>query len=178
MDWRRPGAEHPPTVSVGGDFAVRMVLPNRTRNSRESAVDALARRAIYANAVLWRAQDDQVVCRTGLPGQCEAGAPVDATDGAGSDLSQAAAVDAGAGTSHLSLSAGRTKDRAARSGLVQRYHLHPAAAGVRLSGCGHGLVQPVCSGLGSSVTLETSFCLAALNWALQSRRPDIFNTDQ
>jgi len=29
-----------------------------------------------------------------------------------------------------------------------------------------------------SVSLETSFCLAALNWALQSRRPEIFNTDQ
>src|SRR5215831_18847895 len=149
MDWRRPGAEHPTTVSVGGDFAVGVVLPTGARNGRESALDALARRAIYANAVLWRTQDDQVVCGTGLPGQCETGAPVDATDGVGSDLSQAAAVDCSAWTSHLSLSAGRTKDRAARSRLVQRYHLHSAAAGVRLSGCGHGLVQPVCSGLGS-----------------------------
>jgi len=29
-----------------------------------------------------------------------------------------------------------------------------------------------------SISLETSFCLAALDWALQSGRPDIFNTDQ
>lgn len=29
-----------------------------------------------------------------------------------------------------------------------------------------------------SVSLETSFCLAALDWALQSGEPDIFNTDQ
>jgi putative transposase len=29
-----------------------------------------------------------------------------------------------------------------------------------------------------SVSLETSFCLAALDWALQSGLPDIFNTDQ
>lgn len=29
-----------------------------------------------------------------------------------------------------------------------------------------------------SVSMETSFCLAALEWALQSARPDIFNTDQ
>lgn len=29
-----------------------------------------------------------------------------------------------------------------------------------------------------SVSLETSFCLAALDWALQSGQPDIFNTDQ
>jgi putative transposase len=29
-----------------------------------------------------------------------------------------------------------------------------------------------------SVSLETAFCLAALDWALQSARPDIFNTDQ
>jgi len=29
-----------------------------------------------------------------------------------------------------------------------------------------------------SVSLDTSFCLAALDWALQSGPPDIFNTDQ
>jgi putative transposase len=29
-----------------------------------------------------------------------------------------------------------------------------------------------------SVSLESSFCLAALDWALQSGKPDIFNTDQ
>jgi putative transposase len=29
-----------------------------------------------------------------------------------------------------------------------------------------------------SVSMETSFCLAALDWALQFARPDIFNTDQ
>src|SRR5215467_672119 len=162
MDWRRRGAEHPPTVSVGGDFAVGLVLPRGARNNRESALDALARRAIHANTVLWCAQDDQMACGTWLPGECETGAPVDATDGVGGDLSQAAAVDSCIRTSYLSLSAGRTKDRAARSRLVQRHHVHPAAAGVCLSGCGHGLVQPVCSGLGSvgvvgDVVLSGSF---------------------
>jgi putative transposase len=29
-----------------------------------------------------------------------------------------------------------------------------------------------------SVSLETSFCVSALNWALEGGRPDIFNTDQ
>ena len=29
-----------------------------------------------------------------------------------------------------------------------------------------------------SVSLETSFCLAALDWALESSQPEIFNTDQ
>jgi putative transposase len=29
-----------------------------------------------------------------------------------------------------------------------------------------------------SVSLETSFCVAALDWALQHGRPNIFNTDQ
>jgi putative transposase len=29
-----------------------------------------------------------------------------------------------------------------------------------------------------SVSMDTSFCLAALDWALQSGRPEIFNTDQ
>ncbi len=30
----------------------------------------------------------------------------------------------------------------------------------------------------ASVSLETSFCVAALDWALQHGRPDVFNTDQ
>ena len=29
-----------------------------------------------------------------------------------------------------------------------------------------------------SITLESNFCVAALDWALQLARPDIFNTDQ
>jgi putative transposase len=29
-----------------------------------------------------------------------------------------------------------------------------------------------------SVTLESSFCLAALDWALRGARPEIFNSDQ
>jgi putative transposase len=29
-----------------------------------------------------------------------------------------------------------------------------------------------------SVTMETSFCIAALDWALRRGRPEIFNTDQ
>ena len=29
-----------------------------------------------------------------------------------------------------------------------------------------------------SISMEASFCLAALDWALQSGQPDIFNTDQ
>jgi len=29
-----------------------------------------------------------------------------------------------------------------------------------------------------SIPMETSFCLAAQDWALQSGQPDIFNTDQ
>jgi putative transposase len=29
-----------------------------------------------------------------------------------------------------------------------------------------------------SISLETSFCVSALNWALERGRPDIFNTDQ
>lgn len=29
-----------------------------------------------------------------------------------------------------------------------------------------------------SVSLETSFCVAALDWALQQGQPEIFNTDQ
>jgi putative transposase len=41
------------------------------------------------------------------------------------------------------------KSRSARPRLGQRYHLHPTAAGICLSGGDHGLVQPLCAGVGS-----------------------------
>jgi len=41
----------------------------------------------------------------------------------------------------------------------------------------HGLVQPFCSQLELSNTLETGFCLAALHAAFRFGQPEIWNSD-
>jgi hypothetical protein len=149
MDWRVRAIEHTAAVPLDGDFAVGVVLRRRTRDRRESAVDAANRRAVHADTVLRDPEDDPVAVRARVRGQRETDPPVDAANGTGGDLSEAAVVGSGARTSHLSVSSKRTEDQSAESGLVQRHHLHSLAPRFRLSGGGDGLVQPVCAGLGS-----------------------------
>lgn len=49
---------------------------------------------------------------------------------------------------------------------------------MRLFGGGHGLVQSLRAGWRIANTLDTAFCLEALEEALTRGRPKIFNTDQ
>ena len=58
-----------------------------------------------------------------------------------------------------------------------RYHVYPHAPWICLSGGHHGLVQPLCSGLGD-LNYPGPFCLSALEQALDLSKPEIFNTDQ
>ena len=149
MDLREPRTEHTAAVPLDGDFAVGVVLRSGTGDGREFETDAVHRRAIHTDAVLWDSKDDLVARRARLRGQSEAGTPADAADGTGGDLPEATAVGSRARTSHLSVSAARAENRSAEPSLVQRHNLHSATARVPVSGCGHGLVQPVCTGLGS-----------------------------
>lgn len=165
-------------MPADGNFAFGVILPTGAGTRRESAVDATHRRAIHTDAVLRDSEDDLVAERAGIHGELEAGPPADATDGSGGDLPKTAAIGSGTGLSHLSVPFARAEDRSTEPGLVERHNLYPPAARVYLSGGGAGLVQPLCPGLGSLSSLETSFCLAALDWALQTGQPDIFNTDQ
>jgi len=59
------------------------------------------------------------------------------------------------------------------------HHLHPHGARLRLSGSGGGLVQPPLLAWKLSITMETSFCIEALDEALsRNEKPEMFNTDQ
>src|SRR5437667_5729390 len=57
MDFRTQGTEYSAAVPLDWGFADRSVLRSGAGDSREPAVDALDRRAIYANAVLWSSED-------------------------------------------------------------------------------------------------------------------------
>src|SRR6516164_8354409 len=95
MDWRVRAIEHTAAVPLDGDFAVGVVLRRRTRDRRESAVDAANRRAVHADTVLRDPEDDPVAVRARVRGQRETDPPVDAANGTGGDLSEAAVVGSG-----------------------------------------------------------------------------------
>ena len=149
MDLRTQRAEHSAAVPPDWGFAIGFVLRSGTGVGREPRIDAADGRAVHANAILRGPEYDLVAGRAGPSGKSEAGAAVDAAHGAGGHLCQATAVDSWAWASNLSIPAARAEDRSARPGVEQRHHLHPVTAGIHLSGCGHGLVQPLRAGMGS-----------------------------
>jgi len=65
---------------------------------------------------------------------------------------------------------------------VNRYNLHQAETRICVSSCSHGLVQSFLSFAGTeeeiSNSLDTYFCLSALEKAFQNGVPEIFNSDQ
>lgn len=149
MDFSAQRTEHTAAVPLDGGFAVGVVLRGGTGDGRKFAIDAVDRRAIHTDAVLRNPKDGLVARRARIRSQCETGTPADAADGAGSDISEAPAVGSWGRAQDLSVSAGQPQDRSARPRMGQRYHLHPTAAGICLFGGDHGLVQPVCAGVGS-----------------------------
>ncbi len=62
--------------------------------------------------------------------------------------------------------------------VVCRYHVCAAAARILVSGGRAGLVQSVRVAWALSNTLEARFCLEAVDQALASGQPEIFNTDE
>jgi len=136
-------------VQCGGTFTVEFLLPAREREPEESRRDAIAGRAVHAAAVLRGSTNDPVAGRPRVLRQFQAGKTITAADGTGSDLSQTALVRPGAGTPDLPVSTARTGDHTSQPGVGYRHHVHPVARWIRISGGGHGLVQPVRAGLGS-----------------------------
>ena len=121
MDCIAQRPEHPAAMPLGGGFAVGVVLRGGTGSGRESALDAVDRRAIHTDAVLRNPEDGLVARRARTRGQRETGTPADAADGAGGALSEATAVGSRVRTQDLSVSAAQPQDRSARPRLGQRY---------------------------------------------------------
>ena len=74
MDFLRQRTEHSAAVRIGWRVAVGTVLRSRSGNGRKSAIDAIVRRAIHADAILRGPEDGLVAGRARLRGQPEAGA--------------------------------------------------------------------------------------------------------
>jgi transposase len=145
----RPTTERRAAMRAGRILSFRVLLPGRRRERSEFDADAPARRAVHANAVLWRDQDDRLAGQKRSCGQREARTTTAAADGTGSHLREAEAVRSRAGTSDLSIPAAGFSDREAERVLGDRHHVHPIEARFRVPGCGYGLVQPLRAVLGS-----------------------------
>ena len=121
MDRIKPErTEHRRAVPVVGSVPVRTLLQACGRERREPRVDAAVGRAVHTDTVLWCAADDQWARKAGSPSQCETSASTDAANGPGSDLSQAAVVDAGTGTSDLSVPVAGAANRSSEPGMGNR----------------------------------------------------------
>ena len=145
----RRASEHRTSMWVGRIFSFRVLLPGCGRECEEPDVDAVARRAIHANAVLWRDQDDRLAGQAGSCGQLETRSETASIDGSGSHLRQTEAVGPRAWTSRLPLSAAGFGDRKTECMLGDRHHVHPLETRIRVPGCDHGLVQPLRAVVGS-----------------------------
>src|SRR5215475_6763258 len=130
-------------------FPRQPLLRACARERRESTHDAAARRAIDANAVLGRVENDGLTGPKRPHGQLQASAPPAAVDVVGSDLSQAAAFTGLAWASDLSVSATRREGHSSESGLERRHHIRSLARRRRLPGGDHRLALAIRAQLGS-----------------------------
>ena len=102
----------------------------------------------------------------------------DARHESGGNLSAATDERPLSRTSDLPVFIAESDDRAARPGVERGHHLRAAAAGLHVPGGGARLAQPLRPVVGAVNTLDSGFCVSALEAALALRRPEIFNTDQ
>ena len=81
--------------------------------------------------------------------------------------------------SNLSVSAQRPVDQPRQPGLGHGYHLHSDGAWIRLSDCVMDWFSRRVLSHRISITMNTSFCLDALEEAIDNYgKPEIMNTDQ
>jgi len=92
------------TVPGGCFVAIEPLLHASGRDGREPRGDAPSGRAIYSDAVLRDPEDAPLAEQKGLRSQRKEGKEAPAQNGLGSDLCEAAIVDASAWPSDLSLS--------------------------------------------------------------------------
>ncbi len=145
MDRSRPSATHRATaVRTAGSRAFELLLRASAGERGELAAAARARRTVSEVAVLRQPQDGRRV-RRGPASRPAA----DAHFGHRSSLSQAALEPSGSRPPDLPVPVARRGDRAPQPGLEHRYYLYSDAWRLSVSGRRDGLVQPVCTQLGT-----------------------------
>src|ERR1700676_3199883 len=145
MDRSRPSAaQHSTAVRTAGRATFDLLPPASAGERGELAAVARARRTVSEGAVLRQPQDGRRV-RRGPPSRAAA----DADFGNRSTLSQTAPESPGSRPPDLPVPVARRGDRAAQPGLEHRYYLYSDAWRLSVSGRRDGLVQPVCTQLGT-----------------------------
>lgn len=147
--WHRHADEYSPAMRTGSAVTAGFVLRACGRERGESRADAAAGRAVPADAVLRRVENDRLAGQARTCRQFETSAAVDAADGAGGNLCQTAIVQSSARASYLSVPVAGISDRKAERVLGDRHHLHSFKAGLCIPGGDYGLVQPLCPVVGS-----------------------------
>src|SRR6202790_1943761 len=139
-----PAAHCATAVRTAGSAALDLLLPAAAGDRGEPAPDAPARRAVSETSVLREPQDGR---RTGDQSQTRATA--DAHSGHRSPLRETQLKPPGVGSRSLPVLTARRCHRTPKSRLEHRYYVHSDAWRLSLSGCGDGLVQPLCAQLGA-----------------------------
>src|ERR1700722_3592237 len=141
---RSSAPQHSTAVRTAGSAALDLLPPASAGEREEPPAVARARRTVSEVAVLRQPQDG---CRVRRGPSSRPAA--DAHIGNRSSLSQTAPESPGSRPPDLSIPVARRGDRAPQPGLVDRYYLYSDAWRLALPGRRDGLVQPVCTQLGT-----------------------------
>lgn len=140
-------AQHHPSVQVIRDRTFVVLLQGQRRERLEPETDASDRRTVPRHTVVRLSSDGPLASASGPLCRPQAGATVDAHDGADADLPGPAHVEASSGTSSVSISTEERDDRPAEPSLVCRCHLYPDATRLFVPRGDHGLVHTRRAGL-------------------------------
>jgi len=121
------------------DQPILVLLRAEGREPGNPGADAPPRRVVFEVSVLRQPPDGPPVAARRRPHRPSSGSQVDAIDGAGGHPPGAENQRAASRAPDLSLSSQGLGDRASRSCLVRRHHLHPGSARLPLPGRDHGL---------------------------------------
>src|SRR5262244_2417474 len=146
---QQPEDQREPSMQAGRRNPIEHLLSIERRVRRESEADAIDRRAVHEDPVLWIAENDSVVEKTWRGGESETHQTTDASDGVGSGVSETAAERACSRTPDLSVFIARSGDLPGEPGVERGHHLHSTEARLCVPGSDHGLVQQIRAELGS-----------------------------
>src|SRR5579863_1662053 len=130
-------------MRVAGRPSLGFVLRAGGRERREPGADAIAGRAVHADAILWEPENEGVAGQHGPSSESQTRCAADGVAGHRGRVSEAEAEPAGRRPPDLPILVAGHHGGARQPGVEHRYHVYPDGAGFRVPGRGHGLVQPV-----------------------------------